>query len=447
MFGSGKHRVVSKFKNVYCDHPKAEDCYSNLRVGTATGEQNYIQANPKFFCYASLGGGGPFVVLPLDHPGRYESDVPTVNGHTSATLNFDWNPFNDHQLATSSEDCTVKIWNVPEGGYTAPHHEFAMDLHGHMRKVTHVKFNPTAENALASVGADHSVKLWDITKATCVNSNDDAHPDLILDLAWDMYGNSYATTCKDKTVRVTDARSSGQVCEIKQAHDGSKSSKLCYLGTSGNLLTVGFTRTSMRQFKIWDPRNSAEPLKVHDIDQAAGVMMPFFDNDSNMLFLAGKGDGAVHYFELPPSAPYVLPLNTYRSTVSARGMCVVPRRGMSVEKCEIGRLLKLTTNGVEPLSFVVPRKSDTFQADLYPETAAASPAHTFDEWMKGSNKSPTIMSMDPTSDRKAHAGAETTGEPVKFVAPVTVGSLQKELAEANQKIAELEKKLAAAGLS
>ena len=30
-------------------------------------------------------------------------------------------------------------------------------------------------------------------------------------------------------------------------------------------------------------------------------------------------------------------------------------------KCETARLLKLTTTGVEPLSFIVPRKGDFFQ--------------------------------------------------------------------------------------
>lgn len=445
MFGAS--RVVSKYKNVYCDHPSADKTFSNLRVGTSTGEQNYIQANPKFFAYAAQGGGGPFVVHPVSEGGRLESDVPTVNGHTGACLNFDWNPFNDNQLASCSEDCTIKIWSVPEGGFKANHHEFDKDLHGHMRKVTHVKFNPTAANALASVGAEHNVKLWDIEKGVCVVSNDDTHPDLILDLAWDYNGNQYATTCKDKNVRICDARSGGLVQQIDKAHDGSKSAKCTFLGSSGNLLTVGFSRTSMRHFKIWDPRDTTKPVVDKEIDQAAGVIMPFYDNDTGMLFLAGKGDGAVHYFDLPGTAPWAVPLSTYRSTVSARGMAFMPKRGLDTTRNETARLLKLTTNTVEPLSFVVPRKSDAFQPDLYPDTAASEASHTFDEWMGGSNKGPRVFSLDPSSDGKSHETSAAAAIPAgEIKAPITVASLTKDLAKANARIAELEAKCKAAGV-
>lgn len=37
-------------------------------------------------------------------------------------------------------------------------------------------------------------------------------------------------------------------------------------------------------------------------------------------------------------------------------MAMIPKRGCDVMKCETARLLKLTSNSVEPLSFVVPRK-------------------------------------------------------------------------------------------
>lgn len=35
---------------------------------------------------------------------------------------------------------------------------------------------------------------------------------------------------------------------------------------------------------------------------------------------------------------------------------MIPKRGCDVMKCETARLLKLTSNSIEPLSFVVPRK-------------------------------------------------------------------------------------------
>ena len=122
---------------------------------------------------------------------------------------------------------------------------------------------------------------------------------------------------------------------------------------------------------------------------------------------------------------------------------------MDINKNETCRLLKLTTNTVEPLSFVVPRKGESFQTDLYPDTAAPVPAHSHESWFGGSNKGPMLMSMDPSSDQKPHAApaAGAGGEVPAFKAPITVASLSKDLATANARIAMLEGKLKAANIS
>lgn len=55
------------------------------------------------------------------------------------------------------------------------------------------------------------------------------------------------------------------------AHEGARSSKITYLGTKEKLVSVGFTKQSQRQFKVWDPRNLTKEIKKMDIDQAAGA--------------------------------------------------------------------------------------------------------------------------------------------------------------------------------
>ena len=52
-------------------------------------------------------------------------------------------------------------------------------------------------------------------------------------------------------------------------------------------------------------------------------MMPFYDIDTNMLYLAGKGDGNVRYYEILADTPHVFDCDVYRSTVCARGMAWV----------------------------------------------------------------------------------------------------------------------------
>ncbi|CAN0417741.1 unnamed protein product, partial [Ectocarpus sp. 13 AM-2016] len=54
--------------------------------------------------------------------------------------------------------------------------------------------------------------------------------------------------------------------------------------------------------------------------------------------------------------PWCFAISEFRSTTAAKGMAMIPKRGLNVMKCETARLLKLTSNSIEPLSFVVPRK-------------------------------------------------------------------------------------------
>ena len=45
------------------------------------------------------------------------------------------------------------------------------------------------------------------------------------------------------------------------------------------------------------------------------------------------------------------------------------------------------------IPFTVPRKSELFQEDLYPDTQADIPALTADEWWSGSNADPILVPM------------------------------------------------------
>lgn len=302
-------RIVrqSKVRHVFADPAKTENTYQSLQLSTATGDHNYIKANSNYFAVAVRGGGGPLLVHPFEKTGKMAVDVPLISGHKGTVFDFDFNPFVDTMIATGSDDTTVKVWSFPEGGPTETITEPLVDLVGHGRKVNFTLFHPTASNVLATASADYTVRLWDIEAGETRATLDD-FTQLVQDLKWNFDGSLLATSSKDKMFRVHDPRASKVVVET-QAFEGSKCSKVCWLGTSGRVATTGFTKQSKRQLKIWDQRDLSAPLKVRrrpaghrrparsigspcpqtsDIDQAAGVIMPFYDSDSNILFLAGK---------------------------------------------------------------------------------------------------------------------------------------------------------------
>src|SRR6266403_119744 len=70
--------------------------------------------------------------------------------------------------------------------------------------------------------------------------------------------------------------------------------------------------------------------------------------------IAGKGDGNIRYYEYEGDNLYAL--DEHKSSDPQRGMCFVPRRAINTSECEIARGYKLTTNAIEPIAFIVPRK-------------------------------------------------------------------------------------------
>lgn len=451
---------TSKFRHVFCDQPKPEECWIDFRLSTVTGDQQYIKASAKYFCVGMAGGGGPLCVFNNSRPGRFESGTSGfLSGHSGAVLDMDWNPFDDSMLATASEDTNIKIWSIPEtwepvdekGNAKAGEElkDSIADLTGHTKKVTLLRYHPTANNTLLSCSADYTCKVWDVEGGREVSTFDQI-PDLVHDIVWDTRGENYMCSCKDKVIRTVDPRSAKLAQKIDPAHDGAKSIKLMYCNDSGKVFSFGASKQSAREIKVWDLHNLSKPIYTEKVDTAAGALIPLWDGDTHVLYLCGKGDGIVRIYEFEDKEPYCFKLNDgFRSNIPGKGYCMVPKRGLDVMKCETARILKCTNSaGVHPLSFIVPRKSDAFQDDIFPATAAAIPAHSHQEWLSGSIKDPVLMSLKP-GDVQSVSGARSAGASNGGGTPKgagaggfkSVASLTKELDEAKARIEYLEQKL------
>lgn len=66
---------------------------------------------------------------------------------------------------------------------------------------------------------------------------------------------------------------------------------------------------------------------------------------------------------------------------------------LGMKSSSLFRIYKVTNKGVvDVLQFYVPRKSELFQEDLYPDTAAATAAISAEEWMNGKDADPVLVS-------------------------------------------------------
>ncbi|CAB4054363.1 CORO2 [Lepeophtheirus salmonis] len=384
----------SKFRHVYGSPAKKALTYENIKITRNAHDSNYCAVNPKFLAVVvEVGGGGSFLVIPLDRTGRQSHTASKVSGHKRPVLDIKWNPFNDNIIASSSEDCTVKLWYIPDGGLVEELRDHLIELQGHTRRVLLLEWHPTAENILLSAGFDHVILIWNIAKGMVVNSIN-CHTDNIYSMSFNRNGSLLATTCKDKKLRIIDPRST-EVLRIGDSHTGSKTSKVVYLGDTGRLLTTGFSKSSDRQYAIWSQNDLSQPQKSENIDSSSGVLFPFYDHDTRMVYIAGKGDGIVRYYEIIDEPPWICFLSQFISGAPQRAFGTVPKRGCDTSQCEIFRFYKLhaTKDVIEPISMIVPRKSEMFQDDIYPETTAPAPSLSAEEWLSGKNGHPILMSM------------------------------------------------------
>jgi len=354
-------------------------------------------------------------------------------------------------IASVSEDCTGKIWAIPADGLKDNLTEAAQTLTGHKRKVGVVKFNPVANNILATASTDYSVKIWDIEKGKDILTVDAQHADIIQSIDWNNNGSLLASACKDKKVRIMDVRSQ-KVTADPEAHQGSRGSRVCWLGKKEKFFSTGFSKTSDREYALWDPRDMSKPLNRSTVDSGAGLLMPFYDDDTCVLFVGGKGDGNIRYYEMVDTEPYLYYLTEFKSATPQRGLCMLPKRAVNVSECEIARILKVGVKLLEPISFQVPRKSDVFQDDIFPDTFSGEPTLTSAEWVSGKNGDPKLMSLahgfqpgkkaaefNPTaqahSEEKVLSQVELQQEVEKL--QKRVAYLESEIVKKDQKIKEL----------
>ncbi|KAG9335057.1 hypothetical protein JZ751_005732 [Albula glossodonta] len=126
-----------------------------------------------------------------------------------------------------------------------------------------------------------------------------------------------------------------------------------------------------KRVRVIDPRKgkvTAEKDKAHE---GARPMRAIFLADGNIfttgfsrmserqLALWDPGDSSIRYFEITDEAPFY----------------------------------KLHERKCEPIIMTVPRKSDLFQDDLYPDTAGPDCALEAEEWFQGRNGDPILISL------------------------------------------------------
>ena len=113
---AGRFVRASKYRHVFGQTSKKEQCYDNLRITKNAWDSNIVKANPEYIAVNwEASGGGAFAVIPIEEKGKLPDLIPLFRGHTAPVLDTDWSPFDDKLIASASDDGKVMLWKVPDG--------------------------------------------------------------------------------------------------------------------------------------------------------------------------------------------------------------------------------------------------------------------------------------------------------------------------------------------
>ncbi|KAJ7306057.1 hypothetical protein JRQ81_010423 [Phrynocephalus forsythii] len=364
---------------------------------TTPGECDGFCANRERIALPLLSAGGQVAVLELSNPGRLpDSALPTIqNGAPVSDLC--WDPFDPQRLAIAGEDAKIRLWRVGPGGLQKTLLEPEIVLQGHREKLYSVKFHPLASDILASSSYDMTLRIWDV-RAGRQELTLDGHGDQIFSLAWSPDGRRLASVCKDGKVRVYEPRRASTPLQEGPGPEGSRGARIVWVCGGRYLLVSGFDSRSERRLFLFQAESVATgPMAVLNLDVSPSTLIPFYDPDTSVVFLTGKGDTRVFVYEVITEAPFFLECNSFVSSDPHKGFQFLPKTECDVREVETARALRLRQSSVEPVAFHVPRvKKDYFQDDLYPDTEVWwEPALSATAWLKGSDGQHHRISLRP----------------------------------------------------
>jgi len=377
------------------------------------------------------------LVTPLTQHQRYGAKVFQITSHQYPVRDTAFHPFVDTLVATGDDNGVIKLTQIPAEGLTADISEAVATLIGHQTKINMIQFHPTANNILGSISADDTFKLWDVEGQREVSSVDLGSLGFHLD--WNRNGSQAIVTTKSTGIKIFDPRDSKAVTSFN-GFSGTKKTSALWADNHGLIVGVGSNKNSMRQLCVWDPKKLDAVLTTVELDSSPGTFVSYYDPDNSILWLGGKGDCSIKYYELVNTAPHLPYLSEFRDVNSQVGLAFLPKRAVDVKKCEIASVLRLMKDSVVPVSFQVPRKSDMFQKDLFPDTIAGVPSIEAKEYFDGKNADPVLVSMNPKGGGQQ---AAAQAAPAAFVAKKSPAEMQAEIDRLTARVAELEAQLAA----
>jgi coronin-7 len=381
---------------------------------TIPGDSNAFSCNSKLMAVAPNMPGGQIAIIQTDKPCRLPNSIPTLQ-NVAAVMDFSFDPFNSNRLIVATDDCNIRVWDIPEGGLREKLEEPSFKLVGHEEKCNVLLFHPLASSLLTSAGYDGSVFIWDLENREVAITLDPL-PEPLYAMAWSQDGARLATVAKDQRIRIYEPRKSTSPIAEGCGPEGTRGARVVWVD-SDHIVISGFTKTSARQLLLHDINKLDVVKSSVELNISPATLIPHYDQDTKVIFLAGKGDNNIPAFEYAADeAPYLFQVAGLQSTYPHQAVAFLHKTACDVRKVEIARAIRLCKSSAEPISFKVPRvRSEFFQDDVFLDTAVVwEPVLTGKEWLEGKNGQPRTISLKPDGMTPLSQAPKPKAAPKKF---------------------------------
>ncbi|KAJ5962595.1 hypothetical protein N7501_007536 [Penicillium viridicatum] len=166
--------------------------------------------------------------------------LQTLEGHSGPVYSIAWSQ-DGGQLASASEDNTVRIWDPTTG-------QCVLTLEEHDESVELIVWSQDGSR-LASVSHDMTVKIWNSATGRCTSTLK-GHNSWVSSVAWSQDGSRIASASQDMTVRTWDPANGQCLSTLKLHHGSIKSVGRIAWSQDGSQFA---SESPDKTVRVWDP--------------------------------------------------------------------------------------------------------------------------------------------------------------------------------------------------
>uniref|UniRef100_A0A1J3HI85 Transcriptional corepressor LEUNIG n=1 Tax=Noccaea caerulescens TaxID=107243 RepID=A0A1J3HI85_NOCCA len=192
--------------------------------------------------------------------------TPEEHGHIITDVRF--RP-NSTQLATSSFDKTIKLWDASDPGY------YLRTISGHAAPVMSLDFHPKKTEIFCSCDGNNDIRFWNINASNCVRATKGASTQV----RFQPRSGQFLAAASENIVSIVDVESDRRVHLLK-GHSSNVHS-VCW-NTTGELVAS----VSEDSVKLWSP-NSGDC--IHELSSSGNKFHScvFHPSYPNLLVIGG----------------------------------------------------------------------------------------------------------------------------------------------------------------